>query len=146
MRDVRDPTRNIDQGPAQASVLPRTDKPRLLDQVRAAVRVRHMSERTEDAYVGWIRHFILYHGKRHPTDMGRLEITGFLTYLAVTRRVSASTQNQALASLLFLYRDVLGVEPGFLDGLVRAKRPARLPTVLTRREVTELIGRLDGVK
>ncbi len=104
---------------------------RLLDRVRAAVRARHYSPRTEDAYVGWVRRFILFHGKRHPDEMGPAEITAFLTALAVERRVSASTQNQALAALLFLYTHVLGREPGWLDGIVRAKRPTRLPVVLT---------------
>lgn len=104
---------------------------RLLDQVRDAIRSRHMSPRTEEAYVHWIRRFILFHDKRHPREMGPPEITAFLSALAVRRRLSASTQNQALAALLFLYREVLGCDPGWLDGIVRAKRPQRLPVVLS---------------
>ncbi len=119
-------------------------KPRLLDQVRDAIRTRHMSYRTEEAYVHWIKRYILFHQKRHPSEMGPAEITRFLTCLAVERRVSASTQNQALAALLFLYREVLGCDPGWLDGIVRAKRPRRLPVVLTRPEVTALLGALRG--
>ncbi|MFN8644018.1 MAG: phage integrase N-terminal SAM-like domain-containing protein, partial [Candidatus Binatia bacterium] len=114
--------------------------PRLLDQVRAALRARHYSLRTEEAYVGWIRRFILHHGKRHPATMGPAEITAFLSALAVERNVSASTQNQALAGLLFLYRYVLGCDPGWLDGIVRARRPRRLPVVLSRGEVQRLLG------
>ena len=120
-------------------------KPRLLDQVRHAIRARHYSYRTEEAYVGWIRRYILYHGKRHPTEMGKPEIEQFLTALAVERRVSASTQNQALASILFLYQHVLHSEPGWLDGIVRARRPERLPVVLTRGEVSALLANLRGV-
>jgi integron integrase len=103
-----------------------------------------MSYRTEDAYVHWIRRYIVFHGKRHPKEMGPTEITQFLTALAVQRRVTASTQNQALAALLFLYREVLSCDPGWLEGIVRAKRPARLPTVLTRQEVGALLGQLGG--
>ena len=117
---------------------------RLLDQVRDAVRVRHYSYRTEQAYVGWIKRFILFHGKRHPAEMGEEEIRGFLTALAVQRNVSASTQNQALAALLFLYREVLGRDPVWINDVVRAKRPQRLPVVLTRAEVGCLLNALDG--
>lgn len=117
---------------------------RLLDQVRDAVRVRHYSYRTEQAYVAWIRRFILFHGTRHPAEMGEGEIRRFLTALAVERQVSASTQNQALAALLFLYREVLGRDPGWIDEVVRAKRPQRLPVVLTRAEVARLLAALDG--
>ena len=120
-------------------------KPRLLDQVRHAIRARHYSYRTEEAYVGWIRRYILFHGKRHPAEMGKPEIEQFLTALAVKRRVAASTQNQALAGILFLYKDVLGKDPGWLDDVVRAKRPQRLPVVLTRPEVEALLSALDGV-
>ena len=121
-------------------------KSRLLDQVRDAIRTRHMSYRTEEAYVHWIKRYIFFHHKRHPAEMGPPEITQFLTSLAVERHVSASTQNQALAALLFLYREVLGCDPGWLEGIVRAKRPRRLPVVLTRPEVTALLGALHGVK
>ena len=121
-------------------------KPKLLDQVRDAIRTRHYSYRTEEAYVGWIKRFILFHGKRHPAEMGPAEITQFLTSLAVQRHVSASTQNQALAAVLFLYKDVLGCDPGWLDDIVRAKRPQRLPLVLTRAEVGALLAALTGVR
>ena len=115
-------------------------KPKLLDQVRDATRMRHMSPRTEEAYVHWISGYVFFHHKRHPA-----EITQFLTALAVERRVSASTQNQALAALLFLYREVFGRDPGWLEGLVRAKRPRRLPTVLARPEVGALLAAVNGV-
>jgi hypothetical protein len=91
--------------------------------VRAALRARHYSRRTEKAYVHWIKRYIFFHGKRHPAEMGAAEVTAFLTALAVRDRVAASTQNQALNALLFLYREILGVELPWLDGLVRAKRP-----------------------
>lgn len=118
--------------------------PRLLDRLRDALRLRHYSRRTEDAYVGWVRRYILFHGKRHPLDMGADEINAFLTDLAVNGRVAASTQNQAFHAILFLYRSVLEVEPGVLDGAVRARRPKRLPVVLTRAEVRAVLDRLDG--
>lgn len=118
--------------------------PRLLDAVRRRLRVRHYSLRTEQAYLGWIRRFILAHGKRHPADMGQREVEAFLSNLAVRARVSASTQNQALAALLFLYRDVLGQELPWLDKVVRAKKPERLPTVLSVAEVHSLLAALDG--
>lgn len=120
-------------------------KPRLLDQVRDAIRTRHYSYRTEEAYIGWIRRFILFHGKRHPADMGRIEVSGFLTALAVDQQVAAATQNQALAALLFLHREVLQLEVGWLDDIVRAKRPQRLPVVLTRAEVEALLAHLHGI-
>lgn len=119
-------------------------KPRLLDQVRVAIRTRHYSPRTEEAYVGWIRRFILFHRKRHPIEMGATEVTAFLSSLAVEARVSASTQNQALAALLFLYREILEVDLPWLDEIVRAKRSRRLPTVLAREEVAAVIDQLDG--
>jgi integron integrase len=119
-------------------------KPKLLDQVRAAIRTRHYSVRTEEAYVSWTKRFILFHGKRHPLEMGQQEIAQFLT--AVKAHVSASTQNQALCALLFLYREVSNQDVGWLDEVVRAKRPQRLPVVLTRHEVRELLSTLQGVK
>ncbi len=119
-------------------------KPRLLDRVRAALRTRHYSRRTEHAYIAWIRRFIFFHGKRHPVEMGAPEITRFLTWLAVHGKVAASTQNQALGALLFLYREVLELDVPWLDGLVRARRPERLPVVLSRKEVRALLERLDG--
>jgi len=110
-----------------------------------AIRARHYSLRTEEAYTAWVRRYVLFHGKRHPSELGPAEITGFLTALAVEARVSASTQNQALAALLFLYREVLACDPGWLEGIVRARRPKRLPVVLTRSEVERLLGGLRGV-
>ncbi|HSB41277.1 MAG TPA: integron integrase [Methylomirabilota bacterium] len=118
--------------------------PRLLDRMRAALRTRHCSPRTEKAYVGWIRRFILFHDKRHPAAMGAPEITRFLSALAVQRNVAASTQNQALSALLFLYREVLKQELPWLDDLVRAKTRERIPVVLTRDEVQAVIDGLDG--
>lgn len=119
--------------------------PRLLDQVRAACRVRHYSLRTERAYVGWIRRFILANGKRHPRDMGGAEVAAFLTGMATRGRVAASTQNQALSALLFLYRVVLEVELPWLDDVIRAKRPRRVPVVLSRDEAQRMLGALEGV-
>jgi len=124
--------------------VPPPDPPRLLDRVRQAIRLRHYSRRTEEAYAGWIRRFILFHRRRHPREMGEAEVTAFLSSLAVERRVSASTQNQALSAILFLYEHVLGVELDWLDDVVRAKAPARLPVVLTREEVRAILGRLAG--
>ena len=125
---------------------PTTDArpPRLLDAVRATLRARHYSPRTEDAYVGWIRRFILFHDKRHPREMGDVEINTFLSHLAVEGHVAASTQNQALAALLFLYREALGLEVPWLECLVRARRPARLPVVLSRDEVRRLLTGVRG--
>jgi integron integrase len=119
--------------------------PKLLDRVRDAIRTRHYSYRTEEAYVGWVKRFILFHHKRHPAEMGKAEIEQFLTALAVKRHLAASTQNQALAALLFLYKDVLECDPGWLNDVVRAKRPHRLPTVLTSAEVSALLAQLRGV-
>ena len=118
--------------------------PKLLDRVRAAIRTRHYSRRTEEAYVAWIRRYIVFHGKRHPAEMGAPEVSSFLSALAVDGRVAASTQNQALSALLFLYRDVLDADLPWLEGIVRARRPMRLPVVLTREEVRAVIQRLDG--
>jgi integron integrase len=132
------------QPTATVSVAAEPRPPRLLDRVRAACRLRHYSLRTEEAYVDWIRRFILFHHKRHPLDMGAAEINAFLTDLAVVGRVSASTQNQAFSALLFLYQKVLEVDPGRIAGVVRAVRPKRLPVVLTREEVRRVIEQLDG--
>ena len=119
-------------------------KPRLLDRVRAAIRARHYSRRTEKAYVAWIRRYIFFHDKRHPADMGAPEVTRFLSSLAVEGKVAASTQNQALSALLFLYGEVLEVDLPWMDEIVRAKRPQRLPIVLTRDEVRAVLRRLEG--
>lgn len=118
----------------------------LLEQVRAALRVRHYSIRTEQAYLGWIRRFILFHGKRHPAAMGVSEISAFLNHLACERRVSASTQNQALCALVFLYKAVLEIPLEDLEGLVRAKRARRLPVVLTSEEIIRLLSQLQGAQ
>jgi integron integrase len=118
--------------------------PRLLDRVRLAVRVRHYSPRTEEAYVTWIRRYILFHGKRHPSALGPAHIAAFLSSLATTGRVSASTQNQALSALTFLYRVILGIELGDLPTVVRARQPQRLPVVLDRAEVRLVLDRLRG--
>jgi integron integrase len=106
--------------------------------------VRHYSVRTEDCYADWVRRFVLFHGKRHPVEMGAAEINAFLTHLAVAGRVSASTQNQAFSALLFLYLKVLEVDPGRIVGAVRATRPKRLPVVLSRAEVRAVLAGLDG--
>ena len=121
-----------------------TDKQpqRLLDRVREAIRVRHYSYRTEQQYVAWIRRFILFHGKRHPLTMGGPEVSTFLSYLASERDVAAATQAQALAALLFLYRDVLQVDLPWLGDIVRARRPKRIPVVLTRDEVQRVLAML----
>jgi integron integrase len=118
------------------------EAPKLLDRVRDRLRVRHYSLRTESAYLAWIRRYICFHGKRHPAGMGKAEVEAFLTSLAVARNVSASTQNQALSALLFLYREVLNTELPWLDDVTRAKKPARLPSVLTREEVGALLARI----
>ncbi len=120
------------------------ERPKLLDRMRAVLRTRHYSIRTEDAYVQWVKRFILFHGKKHPSEMGSEEINEYLTHLAVERHVSASTQSQALAAILFLYRDVLGEEVPWLTELVRAPRRERAPVVLTREEVRRLLGEMSG--
>jgi len=119
-------------------------QPRLLDLVRDRIRLKHYSIRTEDTYVDWARRFILFHGKRHPRDLGAGEVESFLTHLAVNGRVSASTQNQAKSALLFLYKEVLGQELPWLDNVETAKRPARLPVVLTVEEVRAILADVDG--
>jgi len=121
--------------------LPSSNK--LLDQMRDLLRTQHYSIRTENAYVEWARRFILFHHKRHPKDMGNAEITAFLTDLAVKRNVAASTQNQALSALLFLYRELLHQEVGSVDA-IRARKPKRLPTVLTKPEVLRLLSAMAG--
>ncbi len=120
-------------------------EPKLLDRVRGQMRVRHMKWATEKVYVSWIRRYIFFHGKRHPAEMGVAEIGEFLTYLATKQRVSASTQNQALCALVFLYKHVLKQEVGELEDVVRAKRRRRIPVVLTRDEVREILRHVDGL-
>ena len=121
-------------------------KPRLLDQVRNTIRMRHYSLRTEESYIGWIKRYIFFHNKRHPKDMGEKEINEFLTNLAVNQKVAASTQNQAFNALLFLYREILKQEFGDLGEVVRAKKPRRLPVVLSMDEIRAIINLLDGSK
>lgn len=119
--------------------------PRLLDRVRERIRYKHYSLRTEESYVQWIRRFVLFHGKRHPSEMGAPEVESFLTSLAVEGNVAASTQNQARSALLFLYKEVLGSELPWLDNVEQAKKPRRLPVVLTEDEVRSVLALLDGV-
>ncbi len=119
-------------------------QPKLLDRVRASLRLRHYSLHTERTYLQWIKRFILFHRKRHPEEMGKPEIEQFLTHLAVQRQVAASTQNQALNAIVYLYHQVLGREIGDLENVVRAKRPRRLPVVLTREAVRNLLANLQG--
>jgi integron integrase len=121
-------------------------EPKLLDQLRDRIRLKHYSIRTEAQYVQWARRFILFQHKRHPRDMGAREVEAFLTHLAVEGQVAAATQNQALSALLFLYREVLGIDLPWLDGVVRAKRPARLPVVLSGNEVQRVLDRMQGVQ
>jgi integron integrase len=122
---------------------PQQDVP-LLERVRNRIRLKHYSIRTEDAYVDWVRRFVLFHGKRHPAEMGAIEVEAFLTHLAVKGKVAASTQNQAKSALLFLYQEVLQVELPRLDRVTSAKRPERVPVVLTREEVAAVIGSMSG--
>lgn len=119
-------------------------KPKLLDQVRAAIRAKHYSHRTEEAYTQWIRRFVLFHNKRHPAEMGEYEINQFLTHLAVKENVAASTQNQALCGILFLYREVLNREIGDIGAVTWAKKPKRLPVAFTREEVKAILSHLSG--
>lgn len=117
--------------------------PRLLELLRSRIRFKHYSSRTEQAYVLWVKQYIYYHGKRHPAELGKEAVEAFLSSLAVDRNVAAATQNQALSALLLLYREVLGVDLPWLTEVTRAKKAARLPTVLTRDEVRMLLGALD---
>lgn len=119
-------------------------KPRLLDQMRERIRVKHYSIRTEHVYCEWVKQFIRFHKYRHPAEMGASDVEAFLTDLAVRRNVSASTQNQALAALLFLYREVLQIDLPWLKDVVRAKKPQRLPVVLSVEEVRSVLAALEG--
>jgi integron integrase len=120
-------------------------QPRLLDRVRDRLRVKHYSYRTEQSYVHWIKRFILFHGKRHPVDMGAAEVEAFLSHLATDREVAAGTQNQAKHAVLFLYKEVLGVDLPWLSGITSAKASRRLPVVLTQAEVTRLLSHTRGL-
>jgi len=140
---VREPDGEIDRPP-------RPDRPpavtqKLGDRARAAMRLRRLSPRTQEAYLGWMRRYYQFHGRRNPADLGPEHVTAFLSSLATGATVSASTQNQALAAILFLYGEVLGLHLPWLDDLVRAKRPVRLPVVLSREEVAAVLGRMTGV-
>jgi len=130
---------------APAGLFPEQPKPRLYDRVVEVLRTRHYSRRTEEAYVHWIRRFLLYHGGTHPRALAEGDVNRFLTHLAVQRNVAASTQNQALAAVLFLYEHVLEQPLNRIEGVVRARRPKRLPVVLTRDEVEQILAHLEGV-
>lgn len=125
---------------------PRQDQPKLLDQLREALRSRHYSRRTEQTYCHWVKRYVHFHNVRHPAEMAEPEINAFLTHLAVKGKVAASTQNQALSALLFLYRHVLGREVGDLGEVIRARKPKRLPVVMTREEVKAVLANLSGDK
>jgi integron integrase len=136
----------MDQLPDRQGIeAPDASRPRLLDRVHEAIRRLHYSRRTEESYRHWIRRFVFWSGKRHPAELGEAEVTGFLNHLACERNVAAATQNQALAALLFLYKEVLGRELPWLDGMQRAKRPVRRPVVLSPAEVHVLLEQLKGV-
>lgn len=129
----------------QTGDTPAVQPPKLLDQVRDRIRVKHYSIRTETQYVQWVRRFILFHDKKHPRDMGAPEVEAFLTHLAVEGNVAAATQNQALSALLFLYKEVLAINLPWLNDVTRAKRPKRMPVVMTREEVNAVLDRMVGV-
>jgi hypothetical protein len=123
----------------------RQDKPpKLLEQVREVIRARHYSLRTEETYLSWMKRFILFHDKRHPREMGRHEVQQFLSHLAVEGHVAASTQSQALSAIVFLYRQVLKQDIGWLDEVIRAKQPHRVLVVLTQDEVAAVLRHLSG--
>jgi len=121
-------------------------QPGLLEVMRNRMRMAHMSLYTERTYIQWIKRFLIFHNKRHPREMGSQEITAFLSELAVTKNVSASTQNQALSAIVYLYREVLKQDPGTFEGLVWAKKPKFLPTVLSTQEVRLVLRQLKGVQ
>src|SRR2546427_2406323 len=129
---------------AQTGQQPAQQKPKLLDQVRETIRRKHYSIRTEEAYVDWIKRYIFFHQKRHPSEMGAREMEQFLNHLAGEKHVAASTQNQALSALVFLYREVLKQDFEWMDNLERAKKPERLPVVLTETEARHVLAHLEG--
>jgi site-specific recombinase XerD len=129
-----------------AAVSGRERPPKLLDQMRESMRARHYRARTEETYCQWVRRYILFHDKRHPTEMGEYEINAFLTHLAVNDKVSASTQNQALSAILYLYWHILGRDVGDLGEVIRARKPKRLPVVMTREDVKSVLDQLSGDK
>ncbi len=118
--------------------------PKLLEQMQVVIRTKHYSLRTEESYLQWVRRFILFHHKRHPREMGASDVEAYLSHLAVKRNVSSGTQNQALSAILFLYKEVLKIELPWLDGIVRARRPSRLPVVLSSDEVARLLAAIEG--
>ena len=122
-----------------------TKKQKLLDQIRTHPRVNHYSKRTEEAYIGWIKRFILFHNKRHPNEMGKDEIQKFINHLAVEQNVSSSTQNQALQAILYLYKNVLKKEVGWLDDIKHATRIKHLPVVFSRNETAQILNNLAGI-
>src|SRR3990167_1102125 len=130
--------------PALSDSTPAPQQPKLLEQMRAIIRVKHYSLATEKNYMQWAKRFILFHGKRHPSDMSAPEVEAFLSALATERNVSASTQNQAMHAILFLYRDVLHIDLPWLDGVTRAKVSKRLPSVLTQQEIAGLLVHVSG--
>ena len=136
--------RNRFEGNATVNAPVSPPKPKLLDQVRQAIRTRHYSLKTEEAYVGWIKRFIFFHNTRHPLEMAEAEVSQFLSNLATDRHVSAATQNQALNAILFLYNYVLEKKLGLIEGVVRAKRARRLPVVLTKEEIKQILKSLTG--
>ncbi|HXQ32824.1 MAG TPA: integron integrase, partial [Anaerolineales bacterium] len=129
----------------QTNLPPSTKQKRLLDQVRDALRTKHYSYRTEQAYIEWIKRFILFHGKRHPKDMGASEVHAYITYLAVERNIASSTQNQALSAIAFLYKHVLQKDIDLATDLVRPLRPERLPTTLSHQEAMIVLNKMTGV-
>lgn len=139
------PLRKVPDGKSRLSLL-HTGKPKLLDQYRQALRARHYSKRTEATYCTWVKRFVFFHNVRHPVEMAEKEINAFLTHLAIKENVSVSTQNQALSALPFLYRHVIGREIGDLGNVVRARKPKRLPVVMTREEVKAVLTNLFGDK
>jgi len=130
--------------PSFLPAAPKQSKPKLLDQVRQLMRLRHYSLRTEEAYVSWIRRYILFNGKRHPRELDEKHVSQFLTDLAINGRVAAATQNQALNALLFLYKEVLQRELEFIGGTLRVKRPPKVPSVLSPNEVKAVLAQLHG--
>jgi integron integrase len=143
--NVGTPSRNMPDFKSGLSLI-RKSKPKLLDQLRESLRARHYSRRTEQTYCNWVKRFIHFHNVRHPGEMAETEINAFLTHLAVKEKVSASTQNQALSGLLFLYRHVIGRELGDLGDVIRARKPKRLPVVMTREEVKAVLANMEGDK
>src|SRR6266542_6371272 len=135
---------SVNQPIPTASVTTTAPKPKLLDQVHQAIRTRHYSPKTEEAYIGWIKRYVFFHNKRHPAEIAEAEIAQFLSNLATESNVSSSTQNQALNALLFLYKEVLEKKIGLIQGIVRAKRSRRLPVVLTKEEVKRVLSGITG--